>query len=98
MGAARLMHDDCGGAPAQLLEIARRDPLFRRGAGRNRLLALFNLLGEQDTHTQRYRGDLFTIASRRIFSAIGSGSADGVPLDYIYVEIKIRVPAASGKR
>lgn len=97
MGAARLMHDDCDGAPAQLLEIARRDPLFRGGAGRSGLLALFNLLGEQDTRTQRYRAELLTIASWRIFSAIGFGSADSVPLDYIYVEIKIRVPAASGK-
>ncbi|MBI3570716.1 MAG: tetratricopeptide repeat protein [Gammaproteobacteria bacterium] len=62
-GAARLMHDDYEGALAQLLEIARRDPLFRGGAGRNGLLALFSLLGEQDARTQRYRAELLNIAS-----------------------------------
>ena len=57
------MHDDCDGALVQLLEIARRDPLFRGGAGRNGLLALFSLLGEQDARTQRYRAELLNIAS-----------------------------------
>ncbi|MBI5912036.1 MAG: tetratricopeptide repeat protein [Betaproteobacteria bacterium] len=63
LGAARLMHNDYEGALAQLLEIARRDPLFRGGAGRNGLLALFGLLGEQDARTQRYRAELLNIAS-----------------------------------
>ena len=64
LGAARrLMRDDYEGALAQLLEIARRDPSFRGGAGRNGLLALFGLLGEQDARTQRYRAELLNIAS-----------------------------------
>ena len=48
---------------AQLLEIARRDPSFRDGAGRKGLLALFGLLGEQDARTQRYRAELLNLAS-----------------------------------
>ena len=63
LGAARLMRDDYEGALAQLLEIARRDPSFRGGAGRNGLLALFGLLGEQDARTQRYRAELLNLAS-----------------------------------
>jgi thioredoxin-like negative regulator of GroEL len=54
---------DAFGRLAQLLEIARRDPSFRSGAGRNGLLALFGLLGEQDARTQRYRAALLNIAS-----------------------------------
>ena len=63
LGAARLMQDDYEGALAQLLEIARRDPSFRDGAGRKGLLALFGLLGEQDARTQRYRTELLNLAS-----------------------------------
>ena len=63
LGAARLMRDDYEGALAQLLEIARRDPSFRDGAGRKGLLALFGLLGEQDARTQRYRAELLNLAS-----------------------------------
>ncbi len=63
LGATRLMRDDYEGSLAQLLEIARRDPLFRGGAGRNGLLALFSLLGEQDARTQRYRAELLNLTS-----------------------------------
>jgi len=33
------------------------------GVGRNGLLALFSLLGEQDVRTQRYRTELLNVAS-----------------------------------
>ena len=64
LGAARrLMRDDYEGALAQLLEIARRDPSFRGGAGRNGLLALFGLLGEQDAPRSATVPKLLNIAS-----------------------------------
>lgn len=62
LAAVRLTADDYDGAMAELLEIARRDPQFRRGAGRDGLLALFALLGESDARAQRYRAELQKIA------------------------------------
>jgi putative thioredoxin len=62
LGAVRLTRDDYEGAMAQLLEIARRDPAFRGGAGRNGLLAVFSLLGEEDARSRHYRAQLRQIA------------------------------------
>jgi putative thioredoxin len=56
--ARRLVDDDFEGAMAQLLEILRRDPGFRHGAARKGLLALFDLLGDQDERVVRYRREM----------------------------------------
>lgn len=45
-------------AMRQLLEIVRRDSAFRDQAGRDGLLAVFSLLGEDDERVQRYRAML----------------------------------------
>ena len=63
LAAVRLTADDYEGAMAGLLEIARRDPSFRHDVGRDGLLAIFTLLGEQDARVQRYRAALLKIAS-----------------------------------
>lgn len=55
LSAVRLIANDYDTAMQQLLEIARRDRGFRRDAGRNGLLALFELLGEDDERVVRYR-------------------------------------------
>jgi len=47
--------DDYAAAMEQLLEIARRDPMFRRGAARAGLYALFEMLGESDERVARCR-------------------------------------------
>lgn len=53
--ALKLIDDDYEGAMELLLEIMRRDSRFRNGAGRNGLLALFNLLGNEGELVDRYR-------------------------------------------
>ncbi len=53
--AVLTVRDDYEGAMQQLLEIVRRDPAFRDHAGRNGLLAIFDLLGEDDKRVQHYR-------------------------------------------
>ncbi|MEW6331568.1 MAG: tetratricopeptide repeat protein [Pseudomonadota bacterium] len=53
--AVRMTRDDYESAMEQLLEIARRDHDFREQAGRNGLLAIFRLLGEDDERVRRYR-------------------------------------------
>lgn len=63
LGAVRLTQDDYEAALAQLLEIARRDPAFRGGIGREGLLTVFSLLGDGDARVQRYRAQLLEIAS-----------------------------------
>lgn len=55
LGAVQLVASDYDAAMQQLLEIARRDRGFRRDAGRDGLLALFELLGDTDERVQRYR-------------------------------------------
>lgn len=50
-----MWRDDYEGAMEQLLEIARRDDRFRDQAGRNSLLAIFAILGEEDDRVRRYR-------------------------------------------
>ena len=58
LAAAKVMRNDYEGAIVQLLEIARRDPKYRQGMGRNSLLALFDMLGDDDERVQRYRAQL----------------------------------------
>jgi len=55
LAAVKVVRDDYDGAMAQLVEIARRDPSFRDGAGRNGLLAIFDMLGDGDARVARYR-------------------------------------------
>jgi putative thioredoxin len=55
LGAVRLVADDYDAAVQQLLEIIRRNSAFRRNAARDGLLALFELLGDQDERVARYR-------------------------------------------
>jgi putative thioredoxin len=53
--AIKMTQDDYTAAMEQLLEIVRRDHGFRDQAGRNGLLAIFSLLGEDDEHVRRCR-------------------------------------------
>ena len=53
--AIRMTQDDYETAMEQLLEIVRRGHGFRDQAGRNGLLAIFSLLGEDDERVRRYR-------------------------------------------
>jgi putative thioredoxin len=55
LSAVRLIANDHDAAMQQLLEIARRDRSFRNDAGHNGLLALFELLGDEDERVVRYR-------------------------------------------
>jgi putative thioredoxin len=53
--AIKMTQDDYTAAMEQLLEIVHRGHGFRDQAGRNGLLAIFSLLGEEDERVQRYR-------------------------------------------
>jgi putative thioredoxin len=55
LSAVMLTHDEFEMAMTQLLEIIRRDGAFHRQAGRDGLLAIFALLGENDERVHRYR-------------------------------------------
>jgi putative thioredoxin len=55
LAARKVVHNDIEGAMQQLLEISRRNPSFRDNAGRNGLLALFHMLGEDDDRVRRFR-------------------------------------------
>jgi putative thioredoxin len=55
LSAVHLIVNDYEAAMQQLLEIANRGHSFRNDAGRNGLLALFELLGEDDERVVRYR-------------------------------------------
>lgn len=55
LAAAKVVKNDFEGAMQQLLEIAQRSPTFRNQAGRNGLLALFQMLGDDDDRVRRYR-------------------------------------------
>lgn len=55
LAASKVVQNDFEGAMQQLLEIARRNPAFRDNAGRNGLLALFHMLGDEDDRVRRYR-------------------------------------------
>jgi putative thioredoxin len=54
LGAIKLTQNDYEGAMEQLLEIARRDNGFRDQIGRNGLLAIFDVLGD-DERVHHYR-------------------------------------------
>lgn len=58
LSAVQLIANDYDAAMQQLLEITRRDRSFRNDAGHNGLLALFELLGEDDERVVRYRAAL----------------------------------------
>ncbi len=53
--ALKIAQDKYEEAMNQLMEIVRRDSAFRHQAGRDGLLAIFSLLGEEDERVQRYR-------------------------------------------
>ena len=55
LAAVHLVSNDYEAAMRQLLEIARRDRGFRRDAGREGLLSLFELLGDEDERIRRYQ-------------------------------------------
>lgn len=55
LSAVKMTQDDYETAMQQLLEIARREPAFRDQVGRDGLLAIFSLLGEDDARVRRYR-------------------------------------------
>jgi putative thioredoxin len=55
LAGQRVVADDYAAAMDQLLEIARRDPAYRRGAAREGLNALFEMLGESDERVARCR-------------------------------------------
>jgi putative thioredoxin len=55
LSARHLVASNFEPAMHQLLEITRRDRHFRRDTGRQGLLALFELLGDDDERVVRYR-------------------------------------------
>ena len=55
LAAVQLAADDFAGAMNELLHIARTDRSFRQDAGRNSLLALFDLLGSAHPLTRQFR-------------------------------------------
>lgn len=55
LAAAKVVRDDYEGAIVQLIEILKRNPHYRNGAGRHSLLALFDMLGDDDERVKRYR-------------------------------------------
>jgi putative thioredoxin len=55
LSAVHLIANDYDAAMHQLLEIAKRDHNYRQDAGRNGLLAVFKLLGDEDERVVHYR-------------------------------------------
>ncbi len=55
LAALKLLEDDYESAMELLLEIMRKDSGFRNGVGRNGLLAIFNLLGNEGELVARFR-------------------------------------------
>jgi putative thioredoxin len=55
LSALKLMQNDYAGAMQQLLEIVRRDRDFREDAGRKGLIAIFNMLGNENALVASYR-------------------------------------------
>lgn len=55
LSAVKLLQNDYAGAMDQLLEIVRRDRAFREDAGRKGLLAIFNMLGNENALVFTYR-------------------------------------------
>ncbi len=61
LAALRLIDDDYDDAMGQLLEIMRRDRAFGAGAGRQGLLAVFRILGDDHPLVGRYRQAMLEI-------------------------------------
>lgn len=55
LSALKLIQNDYAGAMDQLLEIVRRDREFREDAGRKGLIAIFNMLGNENEIVSSYR-------------------------------------------
>lgn len=55
LAAAKVVRDDYEGAIVQLIEILNIEPKYRNGTGRHSLLALFDMLGDDDERVRRYR-------------------------------------------
>lgn len=55
LAARKVVHNDIEGAMQQLLEISKRNPSYRDNAGRDGLLALFHMLGDEDDRVRRFR-------------------------------------------
>lgn len=55
LAASKVVKNDFEGAMQQLLEISRRNPSYRDNAGRNGLMALFQMLGDEDERVRRFR-------------------------------------------
>lgn len=55
LSAVKLLQNDYTGAMQQLLEIVRRDRSFREDAGRKGLIAIFNMLGNDNEMVTTYR-------------------------------------------
>jgi putative thioredoxin len=63
LSALKLIQNDYAGAMQQLLEIVQRDRAFREDAGRKGLIAIFNMLGNDNEMVLTYRS-LLTEALR----------------------------------
>jgi putative thioredoxin len=55
LAATKVVRDDYEGAIVQLIEILKLDPRYRDGAVRHSLLAIFDMLGDDDERVKRYR-------------------------------------------
>lgn len=55
LSAVKLLQNDYAGAMDQLLEIVQRDRDFREDAGRRGLIAIFNMLGNENEIVANYR-------------------------------------------
>jgi len=55
LSALKLIANDFAGAMEQLLEIVKRDRAFREDAGRRGLIAIFNMLGNEEALVAKYR-------------------------------------------
>ena len=61
LSAVKLVADNYAGAMEQLLEITRSDRAFREDIGRRGLLAIFNILGNENELVSRYRSLLINV-------------------------------------
>ncbi|HEB94962.1 MAG TPA: tetratricopeptide repeat protein [Sedimenticola thiotaurini] len=61
LAALLLIADDYAGAMEQLLEVMRRDRRFGDGAGRQGLLAIFRILGNEHPLVGRYRQSMLEV-------------------------------------
>jgi thioredoxin len=59
LGARKVLSGDYEAAMEQMLEILRRDRMFREDAGRKGLMIIFDILGGKDKRVSRYRNLMF---------------------------------------